>query len=43
MDVQAPHIGLGGYGGKRHDDGPAGSEPLSLVFGSYCNPLTYPL
>ena len=34
-DVLAPHL----YGGKRHDDGPAGFEPLSLGFGSYSNPL----
>ena len=34
MDVLAPH-----NGGKRHDDGPAGFEPLSLVFGFYSNPL----
>ena len=33
-NVLAPH-----NGGKRHDDGPVGFHPLSLVFGSYSNPL----
>ena len=36
MDVLAPH-----NGGKRHDDGPTGFEPLSLAFGSYSNPLRH--
>ena len=34
MDVLAPH-----NGGKRHDDGPAGFEPLLLAFRSNSNPL----
>ena len=36
MDVLAPH-----NGGKRHADGP--TEPLSLAFGSYSDPLHHRL